>query len=121
MVRALAEITQLANRATTIYDERTMVGPVLYHEMVLGARRTQVTGIILGEALGVTVAGLIVGLAGAAVMARYLKSLMFGVPVLSVSTFLVVSALLALVAAVSAYLPARRAMKVDPIVALRYE
>jgi len=89
--------------------------------MALGARRTQVTRIILGEALGITVVGLIVGLAGAAILARYLKALLFGVPVLSASSFLVVSALLALVAAASVYLPARRAMRVDPIVALRYE
>ncbi len=75
----------------------------------------------MGEALGVTVAGVIVGLAGAAILARYLQSLLFGVSARSVSAFAIVPVVLAVVAAASAYLPARRAMKVDPMVALRYE
>jgi ABC-type antimicrobial peptide transport system permease subunit len=89
--------------------------------IALGARRLEVTRMILGETLGVTVLGLIVGLAGAAVLARYLQGLLFGVSPRTVSTFLVVPVLLALVAAASAWLPMRRAMKVDPMVALRHE
>ncbi len=89
--------------------------------MALGARRTEVTRIILGEALGVTIAGVIVGLAGSAILARYLQSLLFGLSALSFSAFAVVPVVFVVVAAASAYLPARRAMKVDPMVALRYE
>jgi predicted lysophospholipase L1 biosynthesis ABC-type transport system permease subunit len=89
--------------------------------IALGARRMEVTRLILGKTLGVTVLGLIIGLAGAAILARYLQGLLFGVSPGSASTFLIVPVLLALVAAASAWLPARRAMKVDPIVALRYE
>jgi predicted permease len=89
--------------------------------IALGARRTEVTRLILGEALGVTLAGIVVGLLGAAILARHLQSLLFEVSALSVSAFAIVPILFVIVAAVSAYLPARRAMKVDPMVALRYE
>ena len=89
--------------------------------MALGARRAEVARILLRETLGVTVTGVVVGLAGAAILARYLTALLFGVSALSVSAFLIVPLVFAAVAAASAYLPARRAMSVDPIVALRYE
>ena len=89
--------------------------------MALGARRTEVMRSILREALGVTVAGVIVGLVGAAILTRYLQSLLFGVSALSFSAFAIVPVVFAVVAGASAYLPARRAMKVDPMVALRYE
>jgi predicted permease len=89
--------------------------------IALGARRLEVTRMILGATLGLTILGLIFGLAGAAVLARYLQGLLFGVSPSSVSTFLVVPALLVLVAAAAAWLPARRAMNVDPMVALRHE
>jgi ABC-type antimicrobial peptide transport system permease subunit len=80
-----------------------------------------VTQIIVGEALGVTVAGVIVGLIVAAMLARYLQSLLFEVSPFSVAAFAIVPIVFAAVAAASAYLPARRAMKVDPMVALRHE
>jgi predicted permease len=89
--------------------------------MALGARRTEVTRIILGETLGVTIVGVILGLVGSAILARYLQSLLFEVSALSVSAFAIVPVVFVAVAAAAAYLPARRAMKVDPMVALRYE
>jgi ABC-type antimicrobial peptide transport system permease subunit len=89
--------------------------------MALGARRLEVTQIILHEALGVTVIGIIVGLIVAAILARYLQSLLFEVSALSLSAFAIVPAVLAAVAAASAYLPIRRVIKTDPMAALRHE
>jgi len=89
--------------------------------IALGARRTAVLRLVLGEALGVTIAGLVIGLAGAAVLARYLQGMLFGVPALGLRSFAIVPILFAGVAVVSAYVPARRAMNVDPLSALHYE
>jgi len=89
--------------------------------MALGARLWEVTRVILAEVLGVTSTGIVLGLISAAILARYLQSLLFGVSALSVSTFAVVPIVFALVAAAAAYVPVRRGMKVDPMVALRYE
>jgi predicted permease len=89
--------------------------------IALGARRSEVTLLILSEALGVTVAGVVVGLGAAAILSRYLQAMLFGVSALSLSSFAIVPALFAILAAASAYVPARRAMNVDPLVALRYE
>jgi predicted permease len=87
--------------------------------IALGARRTEVTRILVHDALGVTVTGVVAGLLGAAILARYLQTLLFGVTALSISAFAVVPVVFAAVAAAAAYFPARRAMKVDPMVALR--
>ena len=89
--------------------------------MALGARRTEVTWTIVKEAVVVTVVGVGVGLVGSAILARYLQGLLFGVSARSVFAFAIVPFVFALVAAASAYLPARRAIKVDPMVALRYD
>jgi predicted permease len=87
----------------------------------LGAQRSELTLLILGEGIGMTAAGIVVGLAGAAVLARYLQGMLFGVSALSFSSFVMVPLVFLTVAAAAAYLPARRAMRVDPMIALRYE
>jgi len=68
-----------------------------------------------------TLAGVVLGLAGAFVVARFLTSMLYGVGMYDPATFLGVAALLIAVALAASYIPARRAMRVDPIVALRYE
>ena len=68
-----------------------------------------------------TAIGLTLGLAGAAAGARYLQSMLFGVEPRDPSTFAFVAVAFALVALIASYLPARRATKVDPMVALRVE
>jgi len=68
-----------------------------------------------------TLIGVALGLAGAFVVARFLTSLLFGVGVYDPLTFLGVAVLLVAVALAASYVPARRAMRVHPIVALRYE
>ncbi len=89
--------------------------------MALGAQTANVRSMILAQTIKLTVLGVAIGLAGALVVARFLSSLLFGIGTHDPVTFLAVALLLILVAVVAAYLPARRAMRVDPIVALRYE
>ncbi|MGH9676144.1 MAG: FtsX-like permease family protein, partial [Candidatus Acidiferrum sp.] len=89
--------------------------------MALGAQMGSVRRMILGQTLRLTLAGLGIGLAGAMVVARLLTSLLFGVRAYDPITFVGVAALLMSVAVAASYLPARRAMRVDPMVALRYE
>jgi putative ABC transport system permease protein len=89
--------------------------------MALGATRGKVFRLVVGEGLLLTLVGLGVGLVAASGLARLMTSLLYGVPPSDPVTFLAVSLLLAGVALLASYIPARRAMKVDPMVALRYE
>jgi putative ABC transport system permease protein len=89
--------------------------------MALGAQLTNVRGMILAQTLKLTLIGVGLGLAGAFALARFLASLLFGVGTYDPVTFLGVALLLVGVALAASYVPARRAMRVDPIVALRYE
>jgi predicted permease len=89
--------------------------------IALGARRAEVTLLVFGEALAVTAAGVVAGLAVTAIIAKYLQGLLFGVSPLDVSAFAIVPLLFCVLAGISAYLPVRRAMNVDPLVALRYD
>jgi len=89
--------------------------------MALGAQLTNVRRMILGQTLKLTLIGVGLGLGGAFVVARFLSSLVFGVGTYDPVTFLSVALLLIVVALTASYIPARRAMRVDPIVALRYE
>jgi putative ABC transport system permease protein len=89
--------------------------------MALGATRTQVVREVLGQGGRLIGAGLLVGLAGAFATTRVLKSLLFGVHPFDLATFSAVGLVLAAVAIVASYVPARRASLVDPMVALRHE
>jgi putative ABC transport system permease protein len=89
--------------------------------LALGAQLTNVRGMILGQSLKLTLIGVGLGLAGAFVLARFLASLLFGIGTYDPVTYLGVAFLLVGVALAASYIPARRAMRVDPIVALRNE
>jgi putative ABC transport system permease protein len=89
--------------------------------VALGARPSEVMALVLGQSTLITAIGIIAGLAGAAGATRYLQGMLFGLTPLDPSTFVAVSILFATVAMLAAYLPARRATKVDPLVALRSE
>jgi putative ABC transport system permease protein len=89
--------------------------------LALGADCADVLGMVLGEATRLAAAGVAIGLIGAAATTQLLRSLLFGVTPSDVPTFVGVAALLAATAFVASYIPARRATRVDPMVALRYE
>jgi ABC-type antimicrobial peptide transport system permease subunit len=89
--------------------------------MALGARRSQVLRLVLQQGLTVTTVGLAAGLLGAKMMTRYLQGMLFGLTPTDPLTFVAGSSVFALVAMLACYIPARRATKVDPLLALRYE
>lgn len=89
--------------------------------MALGARSADVLQLVVGNGMVLALIGIGVGLAGAWGLTRFMASLLVGVSATDALTMTAVSFLLLLVALIACYLPARRATKVDPLVALRYE
>ena len=89
--------------------------------IALGASRVNVLGLVLRRGLMLAACGVVVGLAGSFALTRLLTTQLFGVSATDPVTFIMVSLTLMAVALLATYLPARRAMKVDPLVALRYE
>jgi predicted permease len=89
--------------------------------MVLGAQRRDVLKLVMGDAARMTVGGVLVGLIAAAGLTRLIEGMLFGVSATDPVTFAGVAILLTTVAFVACYLPTRRAMRVDPLVSLRYE
>jgi putative ABC transport system permease protein len=89
--------------------------------MARGAQRGDVLGRVLGRGMVLVLIGIGIGLIGAFTLTRFLSSLLFGVTPTDPFTFVVVSILLTVVAFFASYIPARRATKVDPMLALRYE
>ena len=89
--------------------------------IALGAQTPAVLKLILGQGVKLALIGLVVGLGGALLLTRVLSSLLFGVQATDPFTFAGIALLLTSVALLACYIPARRATKVDPMVALRYE
>ena len=87
----------------------------------LGATRRQVAGLIVRQGLWKTVMGVVLGVAGATLLSRFLTSLLFEVRPTDSFVYVAVSLLLMIVAALASWLPARRAAKIDPVIALRAE
>jgi putative ABC transport system permease protein len=87
----------------------------------LGARPLDILAVVVGRGLALAVAGVAIGLIAAVALMRLLESLLFGVSARDPLTFVSVAVILLLVASVACFIPARRAMRIDPITALRYE
>jgi putative ABC transport system permease protein len=89
--------------------------------MALGAGQRDVLRLFMGQGMRLVLLGLIIGLGGAFALTRLMSSLLFGVSTSDKTTFAVVALVLMGVGVLACYLPARRATRVDPLVALRYE
>jgi ABC-type antimicrobial peptide transport system permease subunit len=89
--------------------------------MALGAQRSQIVGLVLKQGMEMATAGAAVGLGGAWVLRKTISQLLFGISPADPATFVTAALVLIAFALTASLLPARRAAKVDPMVALRYE
>jgi ABC-type antimicrobial peptide transport system permease subunit len=89
--------------------------------LALGAEPSRVLGMVVRQAVTLAVVGVAIGLVSAAILAPLLTSQLFGVAAMDPATFLAVPVLLALVAVAAALVPGRRAMRIDPALAMRNE
>jgi putative ABC transport system permease protein len=89
--------------------------------MALGAQRRDVLKLILGQGVVLAIAGVLVGLAGSFGLTRVISTLLFGVAATDKQTFAAVAVGLFAITFIASYIPAWRATRVDPLVALRYE
>jgi putative ABC transport system permease protein len=89
--------------------------------MAIGAKQRDVLKLVLGQGSRPTLIGLAIGVSGALALTRFLSTLLYGIEPTDALTFFVVSLILTAVAFIASYIPARRATRVDPLVALRYE
>jgi putative ABC transport system permease protein len=89
--------------------------------MALGAQKREVLRMVVGEGLALTLIGVVIGVPSAVLVTRAMAGLLFGVGNTDPLTYLAVSAIVVTVSLAAAYVPARRAARVDPLVALRYE
>lgn len=89
--------------------------------MALGAQRSDVLKIVLGQGIGLSIIGMCIGLLSGLALTRVLSNLLFGVGLANWTLYLDVLAGMLVIAVFACYFPARRAMQVDPMIALRSE
>lgn len=124
-VLAVFALTALVLAAIGLYGVIAYTVRQRTHEMgirmALGAQKTQILGLVIRKGMLITTVGLLAGVAGAIASSRLISNVLFGVETTDLATFVSVSFFLLLVSLLACYIPARRATKVDPMVALRYE
>jgi ABC-type antimicrobial peptide transport system permease subunit len=122
---SLFSVTALVLGATGIYGVMAYSVAQRTREigirLALGAMRAGVLRMVVGSAFRLAAAGVLCGLAGAWLLTRLMRTLLFEISPTDPRTFLTVAALLAFVALAASYLPALRASKVDPVLTLKYE
>jgi putative ABC transport system permease protein len=89
--------------------------------MALGARSSNVLRMIVGHGLKLVLVGVVIGVAAASMLTRLMESLLFGITATDPATFVVIPVILLAAATLASYIPARRAARIDPLLALRYE